>query len=164
MARLVAETTAWQAVMDHMHSDANEQLAFMLATWNGDIGRVFATRLIQASGLDSHLPWHIALSDNELAAVIKWAHENNGALVEVHAHRAHGPAQFSMSDRAGLEDFVPHVWWRLQHRPYVAVVVGNNSFDALVWQSSPAEPAALASLVVGGRGQEPTKLSIAHYR
>ena len=37
-------------------------------------------------------------------------------------HRQGDPAEFSASDRKGLESFVPHVWWRLRHRPYLALV------------------------------------------
>ena len=52
------------------------------------------------------------------------------SLVEMHSHIGPWPAGFSYADRLGLQETVPHMWWRLKKRPYLALVVTNCSFDA----------------------------------
>jgi hypothetical protein len=154
----------WEQVVDHLASGPEEQLAFMLVRWDGDLGQVFDLRLVRASGFDLQLPWHISLADEERAEVIGWAHEGNGALLEMDVHRGPWPARFSASDKEGLDEFVPHVWWRLRHRPYAALVMGEQGFDALVWRSGPGEPEQLTKLLVDGRSAaRPTGLSLARW-
>jgi hypothetical protein len=59
----------------------------------------------------------------------------------------------------GFQEWVPHIMWRLRQRPYVAVVVTPDSFDALVWQAGDQvmRPRGLHSLVLDdGRELRPT--------
>jgi hypothetical protein len=72
------------------------------------------------------------------------------------------PAAFSPSDLFGLDEFVPHVRWRLKGIPYLAVVLGASDFDALVWRSRSPEP--LGSVRVGSRRLEPTGLTFQSLR
>jgi len=102
------------------------------------------------------------LTDGALARVIKTAWDDNAALVEFHSHtNPRFPAAFSPSDLDGLEEMLPHVWWRLRGRPYVAVVVSPDGFDALVWRTSPDVPEPLETLTVGETGHAPTGITIA---
>ncbi len=135
----------------HLESGVAEQLAFMLAAWDGDEARVVDLRLVASAAFDLQTPWHLSLSDEERAAVIKWAHDRGAALVEAHVHRRGDPAEFSPSDRSGLDAFVPHVWWRLRHRPYVALVFAETTFDGLAWRSGPGSPESVNALRVEGR-------------
>jgi hypothetical protein len=127
------------------------ELAFLLVTWDGDDVRAFEHRLVARTGFDLQLPWHLALADEERASVIKWAHDREGALVEVHVHHDGDPVALSPSDRAGLNEFVPHVWWRLRHQPYMDLVFGESTFDGLVWRVGPGVPESLEALIVDGR-------------
>lgn len=146
----------------HLEQGVDEQLAFMLAAWDGDEADVLDLRLVPSVAFDLQTPWHLSLSDEERAAVIKWAHDRGAALVEAHVHRRGDPAEFSASDRSGLEAFVPHVWWRLRHRPYVALVFGESTFDALVWRSDPGSPEPVNALRVEGRpDRRPTGRTLA---
>jgi hypothetical protein len=161
MSRLHIDGGSMATLERHLRTGPDEQLAFLLARWDGDDARVFELRLVEPSRFDVQLPWHLTLGDEERGAVIKWAHDAGGALVEVHAHLAGDPAAFSSADRAGLDQFVPHVWWRLGRRPYVALVVADTTFDAVVWRSGPEVPEALEALVIDGREERrPTGLTL----
>lgn len=135
----------------HLSGGFDEQLAFMLATWSGDEADIVDLRLIATKAFDLQTPWHLSLSDEERAVVIKWAHDRGSALVEAHAHRGGQLAEFSPSDHTGLDAFVPHVWWRLRHRPYIALVFAERTFDGLAWRTGPETPEPVAALRTGGR-------------
>ena len=103
--------------------------------------------------------YHLELTDEFRAGVIKRAHDLGASIVEFHSHLGPQPARFSPFDRRGLREFVPHVRWRLRNRPYFAVVVTRTDFDGLAWTMGPENPQHLDGIVVGDRVFEPTKLS-----
>jgi len=140
----------WTQALEHLSVGPEEQLVFLAAHWSGDDGNAFAIRPIERAGFDIQLPWHLALADDERARVIKWAHDLSAALVEVHVHRGNWPAQFSPTDLTGLYEFVPHVMWRLKHRPYTAIVTSKAGLDALGWFDGPERPERLDEVSVGG--------------
>lgn len=100
------------------------------------------------------------MADRTRAALIKRAHDLDASLVELHSHPGPWPAAFSYADRMGLRETVPHMWWRLKKRPYLAFVVASSSFDALVWLDGPKMPRRLDGLVVGERFLRPTNFSL----
>ena len=71
-----------------------------------------------------------------------------------------GAAAFSWSDRRGLTETVPHMRWRLKNKPYGAIVVAPEGFDALVWIDNPAVPLPLEGINVGGELLKPTNRSL----
>lgn len=144
--------------------DGPEEAAFVFAQVTNDDAGAWTFEFVDwmavpPEGFTFHSDYHIELSDETRAAVIKRAHDLGASIVEFHSHRGAWPAGFSGSDWAGLEEFVPHVWWRLKGRPYGAIVVTATGFDGLVWLNSPDAPTRLDSLIVDGRRLEPTKLS-----
>ncbi len=106
---------------------------------------------------------HLELTDEARAAVIKRAHDLDASIAEFHAHTGSWPASFSPSDFLGFQEFVPHVWWRLRGKPYLAVVVTRTGFDALAWLLDPHTPQYLDGIEVAGSILEPTKLSPLSY-
>ncbi len=86
---------------------------------------------------------YLELADEARVRIIKRAHALNACIVELHSHPRKWPAEFSLSDRAGLKETVPHMRWRLKARPYLAIVVALTSYDALVWALDGDEPEAL---------------------
>ena len=78
--------------------------------------------------------FHFELTDEVRAHVIKRAHDLGACIVEVHSHGGPLPAAFSPSDLWGFREFVPHVWWRLKGRPYLALVATRRDFDGLAWR------------------------------
>ena len=103
--------------------------------------------------------YHLELTDEVRAGVIKRAHDLGASIVEFHSHAGSRPAAFSPTDQRGLREFVPHVWWRLGKKPYFAVVVTHNDFDGLAWISDPKNPQHLDGIMVGDRLLKPTRLS-----
>jgi len=76
---------------------------------------------------------YLELTDAARARLIKQAHDRGLCLVESHSHPGLYPAAFSYSDLTGLDEFVPHVRWRLRGRPYAALVFAQTGFDGLAW-------------------------------
>lgn len=111
-------------------------------------------------GFASRSCYHLDLLDEVRVRVIMRAHALGCSIVELHSHCGDMPARFSATDLIGFEEFVPHVWWRLEGRPYAAVVVANDSFDALAWLEDPTTPQRLTAIVTDdGTHLSPTHLS-----
>lgn len=109
---------------------------------------------------DFHEADYLELKDETRARLIKRAHELQASLIELHSHPGPWAAAFSPADRVGLSETVPHMWWRLHKRPYVAIVVAPGGFDALVWLDNPKVPQALNALMAGNRLLKPTNNSL----
>jgi hypothetical protein len=103
--------------------------------------------------------FYLELANETRAAAIKRAHDLGASLVELHSHYGLWPAQFSESDLFGFKEFVPHIWWRLKNRPYMAIVVSKSGFDGLAWISDPKTANYIDGIVSGGLEFAPTKLS-----
>lgn len=103
---------------------------------------------------------YIEMMDEMRAGLIKRAHDTGTSLLEMHSHLGPWPAGFSYSDRLGLKETVPHMWWRLKKRPYLAIVVAASGFDALVWLDNPKLPRQLDALLAGDRILKPTNVSL----
>lgn len=103
---------------------------------------------------------YLELTDAARSGLIKRAHDLNASIVEMHSHLGPWPAAFSLSDRSGLIETVPHMWWRLKSRPYIAIVVTKNDYDALVWIDDPNIPQSLDGIVIGNQIHKPTNNSL----
>ena len=114
-----------------------EQAAFLFCmTELADKGLTFVAVDQAFLGADDFVAQHkdyLELTDETRIRLIKRAHVLGASLAELHSHPGPWPAAFSLSDRMGLTETVPHMRWRLQKRPYLAVVVAPSGFDALVW-------------------------------
>jgi hypothetical protein len=108
--------------------------------------------------------YYLELADDTRGKVIKRAHDLNASIVEAHSHPLQDHAEFSPSDRSGLREFVPHVWWRLKGRPYFAIVVAPTGFDALCWCENPQQPQPLDAIDTGRERLRPTGLSLISWR
>lgn len=141
-----------------------EQAAFLFAKSTQDgatIGfNVIEVRKLWARDFDSQEAAHLELSDETRKWLIKRAHDLGCSLIEMHSHPTPWPAEFSEYDRQGLLETVPHMWWRLANRPYVAIVVAPSGIDALVWLSGPGKPMALGALIAGTQIIKPTNRSL----
>lgn len=144
-ADLVAQ--AWE----QLHHGA-EQVGFFLADFVEDDGefKIVEWRLVGTEEeFDSAGPLHVILSDEVQAEVIQWAFSTGRCLVEAHSHGPRWPAEFSPTDVLGLDEWVPHVRWRLRGRPYAALVAGGTDFDGLAWVDASIDPVQVDRLVAG---------------
>jgi hypothetical protein len=132
-----------------------EQAGFFLAEWrpNDQVFSLREWRPVPPAGLACQSDFHLSLTDETCARVIKWSWDAGLSLVEAHSHRTLGPARFSLSDLWGFEDWVPHLWWRLRGRPYAALVTAADTFDAIAWVNGPKLVEQVDALEVHG-GEE----------
>lgn len=146
-----------QGLREHLFAGSDEQAAFGFANWTATT-RTFAItalELIPPDGFAFQSDYHIELSAETQARVLKRAFDLGASLVEFHSHRSSWPAAFSWSDFRGFEEFVPHVRWRLAGRPYGAVVFHESSVDGLAWINKMPEPISH----IEAHGQEPQETS-----
>ena len=119
--------------------------------------------LIPSNGFLSRSRYHFELTDETRARVIKQAHDLGTSLAEFHSHAGSWPAAFSASDLLGFQEFVPHAWWRLKGKPYLALVVTRANFDGLAWLTDPRTPQHIDGIVTGGSVLKSTRLSPLKY-
>ena len=138
-----------------------EEAGFAYVSPNGgdNVFRLVEWMPVLPKGFEIQSAYHIELTDETQAKVIKRAHDLGASMVELHSHLGLEPPRFSASDRYGFEEFVPHVWWRLQHKPYFAIVVGKAGWDGFAWMSDPKSPERLGGLVTDDGVLRPTALS-----
>jgi len=157
----------YQKLRGHLLRDEREQVAFVFAHAEQNDDRLALSGveayLVPTCGLDHQSAFHISLTDSVQARIIKSAWDRGCALVEFHSHpRSHHRVKFSESDIHGLSEFVPHVRWRLRGQPYLAVVLGQFGFDALLWRQEWLE--GLDVMTVGGEVHRPTGLTLKELR
>ena len=142
----------------------HEEAAFLFVAANKSEDQihfeVLETTKIGPYEFDSHFGDYLELADDTQANLIKRAHDLGSALVEIHSHLSPSPAAFSLADRVGLKETVPHMWWRLKSRPYLAIVVAATGFDALVWLHNPKIPQQLDGIIADKRLLRPTNNSL----
>lgn len=107
---------------------------------------------------------YLELADAARARVIKRAHDLKASLVEFHSHPGPYPAALSIADLIGLEEFVPHVRWRLKAKPYAALVFARSSFDGLAWIDSDNVPIQVAGIETGKQFVTATALTLQVHR
>jgi hypothetical protein len=128
---------SWKAI--HAHLDhPSERAAFLYAREaraGSSVWKITDQWLLSSDDdYQSVSGEHLALADGITGAAIKRAHDCGSALIELHGH--YGPGErtrFSTYDLRGLAEMARHVLWRLPGRPYCALVIGRESFDALAW-------------------------------
>lgn len=166
MARLHLAEDTYAELQDHLfphHDRENEQCAFLFSRARNGVAQdleIVETHLVPPSGFEVQSPHYLELTDETRAGVIKRAHDLEAGLVEVHTHPGWRTASFSWSDLSGFDEFVPHVMRRLPGRPYLAVVVTPQDFDALVWLEYRSAPSPLEFLSVGAHRMRPTGLTL----
>jgi hypothetical protein len=117
------------------HLAGVEQVGFFLADWvpQERSFRISSWQPVTSSGYAIQTDYHVRLNDDAKAEMIRWAWDSDKCLIEAHSHGPRGRARFSPSDLAGFEEWVPHLWWRLQKRPYAAIVTQGETFDGWAW-------------------------------
>ena len=171
MERIVLSTTdrLRSQILNHhpMSHDSPEQAAFLISSVEEGQGQtvVRGRELVCISGdqFDAHSRLGLELAEDVVPRLIRRAHELNGCLVEFHSHPFPSRARFSSFDLSHLAEFVPHVQWRLRCQPYVAVVLGPTTFDAIAW-SADGIASPLDSWACGSSIRRPTGLGAEEWR
>jgi hypothetical protein len=127
-----------------------ERVGFFLADFDPQQREFYirAWRTMTARDYDIETDFHVSLKDHVRGDVIKWAWDEGASLIEVHSHGPKYEAEFSPSDFTGFSEWVPHVWWRLQGRPYAAIVTAGDTVDAIAWIDAADQPEQVESLTI----------------
>lgn len=154
----------FKKIKDFLLLDAEERVVFLLINKTNEITKtIFEVKdfcLVQQNEIDQS-SYSVRLEQVIQAKIIKWAWNSGFALAEIHSHPfSTKNTAFSYSDIAGLKEFVPHVWWRLKNRPYIAMVFGKRDYDALAWVDSPRSPKKLEGILVESKLFRPTNSTI----
>jgi len=119
----------WSKIHAHLYSTRGEHFAFMLAKWtfsgSEPVFVVDDVILVPDSQVNAQRSgWE--LSTEAIVNVTNAAVGSGSALIEVHNHGGSLP-RFSLTDRNGLNEFVPYVLDSLRGRPYAATVWGGST-------------------------------------
>lgn len=165
-AELHCPSIVFQTIRDHVLQNDDEQAGFMFLGHEVDSkGHRFTLRdyyLVQKPELIGDNAYHIEIADETFSRMIMQAAKGKLVLCEMHSHPlCDKGVKFSGSDFYGFKECVPHIWWRLNNRPYLAIVFGKSDFDALVWHQGPDRPSKLDRVVLDGKTTiRPTQRSI----
>jgi hypothetical protein len=154
----------FEELFQHL-SRAPEMVAFMRSSVPGPDGvfRVEDLYLVDSDSTSLAEDGHCELDDEIRSAVIKWAWDNESCLLEAHSHGLLFPPALSRFDFAQLQEWVPHVRWRLGGRPYVALVTASLQVDGVAWSDD--GPEGIDEIQVDGHEAiTTTGLSIGHLK
>jgi len=131
---LQATESVGDPLLAHLRSKP-EQVAFMLGSRTAEPDTFRLRELLTLAQAELDYRWsHVTMSDESRRKLFAWAARPADILVEAHSHGFLGdPAAFSLTDLEGLSEWVPHMRWRLQGRPYGALVFGEESIDGIGW-------------------------------
>jgi len=136
-------------------------VAFLYARQEGDDFVVEEMYPVPEKEVDHSSRYFISLTDKGFTTVMKKAAQLELTPIEVHSHRDESfDPGFSRSDFEGFEDTIPHVRWRLQGSPYIAMVFCPSGFDALVWRGEDGQVEGLEAMVVNSDIHKPSGRSL----
>jgi hypothetical protein len=130
-ARVLIDRSHYKALSETL--ERPEEVAFLYATYRDGTFEIESVEIMMGADIAHQNKVHVELADDVRARVIKTAWDTDRCLVEVHSHGNWDHAQFSATDLIGLEEWVPHVRWRLTRRPYLALVKAGETWDSLAW-------------------------------
>jgi len=93
--------------------------------------------LIKPSGWEVQLEVYLEMNDAERAKIMKIAKDTNLAVIDCHSHPGSDEdVGFSPSDKRGITEFAAYAKWKLDGKPFTAMVWGESSVDAVGWCDS----------------------------
>ena len=110
--------------------------------------------LVPPRGWEMQMEVYLQMRDSERAKIMKLARDKNLAAVDCHSHpHAGDDVWFSPSDVAGITDFAQYAKWKLGGKPFAAMVWGEESVDAVIWQGDFAHAERVHAIqIFGGAG------------
>lgn len=134
-----------RAVKPHLFQDGVEQGAFLFARTRelpDELSmEVIDFYLIPSNAWEEQSDFCLQLKDSERAKIMKQARDLNVSAIEAHSHPgSEKRVWFSLSDCRGIAEFAPYAKWKLDGKPYGAMVWGESSVDAVIWHGGFAQP------------------------
>lgn len=147
----------WVPLRRHLfHRNKLEQGAFLFAraTRDKDTIRldVMDFYLIPPKGWEVQLEFHLEMKDTERAKLMKFAQDGDYAIIDCHSHpHSGGGVEFSSSDRIGIAEFAGYAKWKLDGKPFTALVWGESSVDAVAWCGDFKKGEHVDEIVIGDK-------------
>jgi hypothetical protein len=106
--------------------------------------------LVPPLGWEVQMEVYLQMRDSERAKIMKLARDKNLAAIDCHSHPQAGQdVWFSPSDVAGIMEFAQYARWKLDGKPFAAMVWGEASVDAVVWHGSFSQAERVDEIHVG---------------
>lgn len=142
-----------QLVRAHLFQSELEQGAFLFAHVKQEADQttfeVTEAYLVPAEGWQVQMDVHLEMKDEERAKIMKLAKQKNLALVDCHSHPgSFDRVWFSPSDLHGIAEFALYAKWKLDAKPYAAMVWAESSIDAVAWDSNFAEALPVNQIII----------------
>lgn len=155
---IIPEDIHW-VLREHLFQNELEQGAFLFAhTVNGsDEFGLEATDiyLIPPRGWQVQLDVYLEMKDSERAKIMNIARTRGLAVIDCHSHpNSEDEVWFSPSDHLGTIEFASYAKWKLEGRPYAAMVWGTLSVDAVIWYDTFVEAYQVDEVRVIGSSTE----------
>jgi hypothetical protein len=147
------------ALHQHFFQSEVEQGAFLFAEARRDGSGlqldVADFYLVPARGWEVQMEVYLQMKDSERAKIMKLARAKNLCAIDCHSHpRADDDVWFSPSDVAGIRDFAQYAKWKLDGKPFAAMVWGEQSVDAVLWQGEFADAERVAVVKIVGNSNQ----------
>lgn len=144
-----------QALREHFFKNELEQGAFLFAQVSqegGDLTLLAADYyLVPARGWAVQIEVYLEMKDSERGKIMKLAREKNLSAIDCHSHpRAGDDVWFSPSDVAGISQFAEYAKWKLDGKPFAAMVWGEESVDAVLWHGDFTAAERVRAVTVAG--------------
>lgn len=127
-------------LQQHLLQNDLEQGAFLFGRASHSSVGIFivveSTHKIQPDGWEFQDRDYLQMKDLERAKIMKIARDGNFAIIDCHSHPgSKNNVWFSLSDRRGITEFAAYAKWKLDGKPYTAMVWSESSVDAVSWHS-----------------------------
>ncbi len=143
---VIPETLAC-SMRKHLFQNEKEQGAFLFAQAQEREGvtlHVQDVYLVPTRAWDVQMDVYLEMKDSERAKIMKAARDKNLCAIDCHSHPKSGSeVWFSASDVSGISEFAQYAKWKLDGKPFAAMVWGNGSVDAVIWCGDFAEAKAV---------------------
>jgi hypothetical protein len=140
----------------HLFQNELEQGAFLFADVNQNAKdlelKVRDVYLVPEDGWQVQLEVYLEMKDSERSKIMALARKGGFAVIDCHSHPGSDrEVQFSPSDHYGITDFAAYANWKLNGKPFAAMVWGEDSFDAVIWMGDFKKAHPLDELRIEGR-------------
>lgn len=144
-SNIVIPAAIADALRRHLFQNDVEQGAFLFARAEQTEGAlslvVEDSYLVPARGWEVQMDVYLQMKDSERGKIMQMARAKKLCAIDCHSHpHAGADVWFSPSDVAGITEFADYAKWKLDGRPFAAIVWGEASLDAVVWSGDFAGP------------------------
>ena len=100
--------------------------------------------VVPPRGWEVQMDVYLEMKDSERGRIMKLARDKGLSAIDCHSHPgADDDVWFSPSDIKGISEFAEYAKWKLDGKPFAAMVWGERSVDGVVWDGDFKTPLRL---------------------